>query len=99
MAEVFPRKSLRKKRPYSEFFWSVFFRILLNTDRYSVSHRIQSKRAKIWTRKIPHTDNFRAVKTSTIAERMNPLLEISNNSLQWCIQNPDKSVRWSVLQK
>ena len=39
--------SLRKKCPYSELFWTAFFprfkAIGLNTDRYSVSVRIQSK--------------------------------------------------------
>ena len=33
----------------------------LNTERYSVSLRIQSKCGKIWTRKTPNTDTFHAV--------------------------------------
>ena len=37
--------SLRKNCPYSDFFWSVFF-------------RIQSKCGKIWTRKTRNTDIF-----------------------------------------
>ena len=41
--------TLRKKCPYSKFFWSVFF-------------RIQSECGKIQTRKTPNTDTFRAVR-------------------------------------
>ena len=33
----------------------------LNTERYSVSLRIQSKYGKIWTRITPNTDSFQAV--------------------------------------
>ena len=46
-------KALRKKIPYSEFFWYVF---------YSVYLRIQSECGKIRTRKTPSTDTFCAVK-------------------------------------
>ena len=34
----------------------------LNTERYGVSHRIQSECGKIWTRKTPNTDTFDAVR-------------------------------------
>ena len=41
------KQALRKKRPYSELFWSAFFPHFsafgLNTDKYSVSLRIQSE--------------------------------------------------------
>ena len=33
----------------------------LNTGKYSVSLRIQSKSGKIWSRKTPNTDLFHAV--------------------------------------
>ena len=52
-------RALREKCPYSEFFWSVFSRIW---TEYDVSLRIQSECGKIWTRKIPNTDTFLAVK-------------------------------------
>ena len=51
---------LRKKCPYSEFFWSVFSRIL---TEYSISVylRIQSKYGKIQTRITSNKNNFHAV--------------------------------------
>ena len=43
-------KSLRRKSPYSELFWSVFFPHFpafgLNTERYEISLRIQSECGK-----------------------------------------------------
>ena len=42
----------------SEFFWSVFFVFRLNTDRYFVSLRIQSKCGKIQIRIIPNPETF-----------------------------------------
>ena len=33
----------------------------LNTEKYEVSLRIQSKCGKIWTRKTPNIDTFKAV--------------------------------------
>ena len=44
--------SLREKCPYSEFLWSIFFRIGLNTERYGVSLRIQSECGKKPTEKL-----------------------------------------------
>ena len=38
----------------------------LNTERYSVLLRIQSKCCKIWARKIPNTDTFHAVNWDVI---------------------------------
>ena len=57
---VNPRKTqpLHKKCPYSEFFWSVFFR--LRTE-YGEIRNIQSKCGKIRTRKTTNTDTFYAV--------------------------------------
>ena len=55
--------SLRKKCSYSEFFWSVFSAFGLNTERYEVSLRIQSKYGKIRSRKTPNTDTFHVVST------------------------------------
>ena len=56
---------LRKMYPYSELFWSAFFSYFpafgLNTKRYGVSLRIQSKCKKMRTRIIPNTDTFYAV--------------------------------------
>ena len=45
-------QSLREKYPSTEFFSDLYFPALgLNTDRYPVSLRIQSKCGEIWTRK------------------------------------------------
>ena len=49
-------KSLRKKCPYSELFWSAFSRI-----RYRVSLRIQSECGKMHTRINTNTDTFQVV--------------------------------------
>ena len=54
-------KSLQEKCSYSELFWSVFSAFGLNTERYSVSLRIQSECGKIGTRITPNTDTFYAV--------------------------------------
>ena len=43
------------------YFWSVFSTFGLNTEKYSVSLRIQSKWGKIRTRKTPNKDTFHAV--------------------------------------
>ena len=51
-------ESLRKKCPYSEFFWSVFSRI---QTEYGEIQIIQSECGKIWTRKTPNTDTFHAI--------------------------------------
>ena len=51
--------TLRGKRPYSKFFWSVFSHI--RTEYEEVSLRIQSNCRKIRTRKTPNTDTFHAV--------------------------------------
>ena len=63
-----PYPSLRKKCPYSEFFWSVFPRIwtkygdLLRFTKYGdVNLRIQFKCGKIRTRKTPNMDTFYAM--------------------------------------
>ena len=56
---------MRKKCPYSKLFWSAFFPHFpvfgLNTERYEVSLRIQSKCGKMETRITPNTDPFCAV--------------------------------------
>ena len=51
----------RKNCPYSELFWCVFSRILLKTERYSVSFCIQSESGKIPTRITLNMENFYAV--------------------------------------
>ena len=55
----------RRKYPYSELFWSGFFPHFpafgLNTERYSVSLRIQSECGKIRTSKTPYLDTFHVV--------------------------------------
>ena len=53
--------TLREKCRYSEFFWSIFFRIWTDAQRYSESLRIQSECMKIRTRKTPNADIFRAM--------------------------------------
>ena len=53
--------TLRKKCPYSELFWSVFFRIRSTMEGYGISFRIQFECGKIQTRIIPNTDTFHAV--------------------------------------
>ena len=59
----------------------------LDTKRYSVSFRIQSKWGKIRTIKTPNTDTFHAVE----------LIE-SVRDFQRRIQNPIKHVKWSVFR-
>ena len=47
---------------YSKFFWSLFFPAFrLNTERYAVSLRIQSKCGKIIDQKNSNSDTFHAV--------------------------------------
>ena len=53
--------SLRKNSPRLEFSGPYFPTFRLNTERYSVSLRIQSKCRKIRTRITPNTDTFHAV--------------------------------------
>ena len=56
------KTSLPEKCSYSDFFWSVFSRILTEYgQRYSASLRIQSKCWKIRTRKTLNTDTFYSV--------------------------------------
>ena len=45
---------LREKYPYSELFWSAFSAFGLNTERYSVSLRIQCECGKMRTRIAPN---------------------------------------------
>ena len=59
--KVFGIKSLCKKCPYSEFFWSVFSRFWTETEIYRVSFYIQSECGKMLTAKTPNTDTFSAV--------------------------------------
>ena len=54
-------KRLPQKCPYSEFFWAAFLTFEFNTERYSVSLRLQFEWGKIRTRKTPNTDIFYAV--------------------------------------
>ena len=56
------KKTLREKCPYSELFWSVFYRIGLNISPYSLFLRIQSECWKIRTRITPNTCTFYSVK-------------------------------------
>ena len=53
------KATLRKKCPYSGLFWSSFFPHFpafgLNTERYSVSLRIQSECGKMWEKCGPET--------------------------------------------
>ena len=58
---TFFTEHLRKKCPYSEFFWSVFPHI---RTKYGDIRSIESKSGKIWTRKAPNTDNFYVDRTS-----------------------------------
>ena len=53
--------SLRENCPYSEFPCPYFPAFGLNTERYSVSLRIQSECGKIQTSKTPNTGTFEAV--------------------------------------
>ena len=54
-AQNFFSKTLRKKYPYSEFFWSLFY-------PYFIASVNQSKCRKIWTRKTPIKDTFCSMK-------------------------------------
>ena len=66
--------------PHFPAFW-------LDTERYSVSFRIQSTCGKIRTIKTPNTDTFHAVE----------IIESVRN-FQRRIQKPVKHVRWSVFR-
>ena len=63
---------LYEKCPYFEFFWSVFSRIRLNTERYGVPLLIQSKCEKIRTRKTPNTDTIHTVCHTTNFRKQKP---------------------------
>ena len=52
---------LREKYLHSELFWSALSKFGLNTERYSVSRRIQYKCGKIRTRITPNMDTFYVV--------------------------------------
>ena len=58
---IYANYLLSEKSPYLELFWSEFPAFRLNTERYSVSLRIQSKCGKIQTRINPNMDTFYAV--------------------------------------
>ena len=60
------RLPLRKKCPYSEFSGPYFPALGLNTDRYSVSIRIQPIYGKIRTRKTSETDTIYAAAYSLL---------------------------------
>ena len=55
---------LCKKCPYLELLWSVFPAFRLNTERYSVSLRIQSKCGNLQIRITPNRDTFHTVYTN-----------------------------------
>ena len=53
---------MRKKRPYLEFFWSVFLYIWVEyAEIRSISLRIQFECVETRTRETPNTETFRAV--------------------------------------
>ena len=56
-----------------------------NTERYGVSHRIQSECGKIRTRITPNTDTFHAVNNSFISLKKLRKLFSQNKSLFWKI--------------
>ena len=66
--EIKSRITLRKKSPYSELFWSAFFPDFpafgLNTEKYSVSLRIQSECEKIREKCRPEYLRIRTLFTS-----------------------------------
>ena len=68
---------MRKKCPYSQIFWSVFFRI--QTEYGGVSLRIQSEWGNVRTRITPNTDTFHAV--------------FNNNFLTNLHSNCDKTIK------
>ena len=51
---------MREKCSYSEFFWSVFFRIPTEYKEIWII-RIHAECGKLGTRKIPNTNTFQAV--------------------------------------
>ena len=67
--------SLRESFSYSEFFWLVSPAFGLNTERYSVSLRIQSECEKIQTRKTSNTDMFPTVRFSEITHTIEQVRE------------------------
>ena len=58
---ILKRRSLCKKCPYSELFWSTFSRIRTEYGEICRISRIQTESGKIRTRITPNTDTFHAV--------------------------------------
>ena len=59
--EALAKNALDEMCPYSDFSGPYFLAFRLNTGRYRVSLRIQSKCGKIRTRKTPNADTFHAM--------------------------------------
>ena len=87
-----------KSAQIRSFFWLVFSRIGVNTERYGVSLRIQSKCGEIKTRVTPNTNTFTLVLTPTssihlwIAQRYFKVKEILitfyYKNICWTIKEP-----------
>ena len=80
IASSFYRKknSLREKCLYSEVFWSAFSLIQTEYERHSISLRIQSECAKMWTRVTPNTDFFNAAITLSDSRKKSSFHEWSH---------------------
>ena len=78
LLQKFTRKrwSLREKCPYSEYFWSVFSRFGLNTEKYSGSLRIHFKYGKMRTGKTINMGTFHAVGRLANFLKMDTTVEI-----------------------
>ena len=72
-------------RSYSSPYFSAFE---LNTERYSVSLRIQSECGKIRTRITPNTDTFYAVKCSFPSRHEMSLRDLNQISIEKTSQRP-----------
>ena len=87
--------SLRKRcqfRSYSGLYFPAFG---LNTERYSVSLRIQSKCGKIRTRITPNTDTFRAVNVTIIIITIiiNVIIKFSNSATNFKFRLNSKTMK------
>ena len=77
---IFCMFALRENCPHSGLLWSPFPAFGLNTERYSVSLRIQSECGKTWTTITLNTDTFYAVPCTNIRRRFISMWSLSFKS-------------------
>ena len=76
-------KTLRKKCPYLELFWSTFSAFGLNIEKYGVSLRIQPECGKMRARITPNTNTFHEVRGNAISPVHCFIKTIHHQQQQW----------------